>query len=111
MMTMVKADTISVPPTRYSPRVKFPPAPFVEPTMYGPAKPPRVPSELISPIDAAAAVPAKKGVGRHQSGGFAALTPNAVSESPATARKAEDPPRAATAIPAAPIRQAVAACQ
>src|ERR1700721_805287 len=79
--------------------------------MYGPAKPPRVPSELISPLDAAAAGAAKKVVGRHQSGGFAALTPNAVSESPATARKAEDPARAATAIPAAPIRQAVAACQ
>ncbi len=65
----------------------------------------------MSPMDAAAAVPAKKVVGRLQSGGLAALTPNAVSESPAMARKAEEPARAATAIPMAPMRQASAACQ
>src|SRR5260370_20243413 len=65
----------------------------------------------MSPIDAAAAVPAKNVVGRHQSGGLAALTPNAVSERPAMARKADEPARAAKAIPAAPTRHAIAACQ
>jgi hypothetical protein len=42
---------------------------------------------------------------------LAALTPNAVSESPVMARIAEEPARAATAIPAAAMRQAMAACQ
>ena len=52
--------------------------------------------------------------GRHvsgDSGGLAALTPNAVRLSPVMARMAEEPAPAATAIPMAPIKQAIAACQ
>ncbi len=82
-----------------------------QPMISGPTNPPSVPRRLISPIDAAAAVPAKNVVGKLQSGGFAALTPNAVSESPAIATTADEPREPATAIPSAAIRHAIAACQ
>src|SRR6266436_8011971 len=52
--TNAEADKYSTPP-KYEPV-----ALLKKPTTYGPAQPPRFPSELISPIDAAAAVPVRK---------------------------------------------------
>src|ERR1700735_4440149 len=45
------------------------------PMRYGPAKPPRLPNELINPILAAAAVEPRKLLGMAQMGGFAATIP------------------------------------
>ena len=106
---IVIALTTSDPPTQYKPTLKSVFAFAVEPIIYGPAKPPSVPSELIRPIDAAALVPAKNFVGNVHNGGLAALTPKAVSDSPTIAITADEPPFAATAMPAAATRHAMAA--
>src|SRR2546421_5257563 len=61
--TKAEADRYSTPP-KYEPV-----ALLKKPTTYGPAQPPRFPSELISPIDAAAAVPVRKLPGSAQKPG------------------------------------------
>ena len=75
MATKVTADTISLPPSSERPRLKFPPVSLVEPIMQGPAKRPNVPTVLMSPMDAAAAIPANKVVGKLQRGRLRSAQP------------------------------------
>ena len=53
--------------------------------MFGAKNPPRLPSELIKPIPAAAAYPVRNSVGRVQKIGCMATKPIAANESPAIA--------------------------
>ena len=50
------------------------------PMRYGPANPPRFPSELINAIAPAAGVPVKNAVGSDQKTGIALKTPTAAPE-------------------------------
>jgi hypothetical protein len=54
----------------YSPPAKLPVASFITPTYQGPKKPPRLPSELIHAIEAAAAVPVRNIGGMAQNGPY-----------------------------------------
>src|SRR6476646_3192506 len=75
-----------------------------------PAKPPRLPIELIVAMPAAAAEPDRNIVGMAQSGGFAELIPTFTSVSAATT-DTQDPADPASARPAAAAIQAATTCQ
>src|SRR5439155_6842919 len=93
------------------PRRKSPDAPCIQPITYGPTKPPRLPTELINPIPAAAPSPRRKAVGSDQNGGVALYKPIAPIASAASATSGAsvnqlDPsPTAASAAHAATTRR------
>src|SRR5690348_10076537 len=60
-----------------SPPVKLPVASLIQPIAYGPAKPARLPIELITAMPAAAAVPDRTAVGNVQNTGSVPNTPQA----------------------------------
>src|SRR3954454_6195221 len=66
-----------------SPAVKLPVASRAQPIRNGPAKPPRLPIELIAAIPAAAFCPDRKSVGRAQKGGRADMTAAMASDNSA----------------------------
>src|SRR3954471_22221115 len=66
---------MSRPDTKYRPPRKLPVISLIQPIIAGPAKPPRLPIELIVAIPAAAAEPDRNRVGMLHSGGFDELMP------------------------------------
>src|SRR5205085_10600222 len=78
--------------------------------MYGPAKPPVLPMQLIAPIVAAADAPVRKVLGKAQKGGSRALLPMAAIEN-ATTPKATPPFKRVKASPAPAANSGMAVCQ
>src|SRR6202022_1663999 len=74
-MRVRMADSTSNPATKYNPPWKLPVRSLIQPIIAGPAKPPRLPIELMVAIPAAAADPDRNIVGMLHSGGFAELMP------------------------------------
>src|ERR1700730_18240609 len=64
----MSADTSAQPARTYSPTSKLPVASLSQPTVIGPMRPPRLPTELIPAIAAAAAVPLRNVEGSGQNG-------------------------------------------
>src|SRR6476646_144652 len=104
------AERTSKPDMKYSPPRKLPVVSLIQPMIAGPAKPPRLPIELIVAMPAAAADPDRNMVGIAQSGGFAELMPILTSVSAATT-DTQDPADPARARPAAAAMQAATTCQ
>src|ERR1700757_2183355 len=69
-MRVTIAEISAKPAIAYNPASKLPVLSFSQPTKLGPIRPPRLPSELIAAIAAAAAVPLKKLEGSGQNDVF-----------------------------------------
>src|SRR5262245_55235232 len=78
-------EQIALAASARSPRRKSPDALCSHPIRYGPTKPPRLPTELMRPMPAAAASPRRNAVGSDQNGGVALYSPIAPIESAASA--------------------------
>jgi len=76
--TTSTAAAIITVPTAHIPAFSDPVRSASAPVAYGATKPPRLPTELISPIPPAAAAPVRKRDGRAQKLGIALNTPIAV---------------------------------
>src|SRR6478752_8955066 len=101
---------MSRPDTKYRPPRKLPVASLIQPIIAGPAKPPRLPIELIVAMPAAAADPDRNVVGMAQSGGFAELMPM-LTKARAATTDIHEPANAARVSPAAAAKHAATTCQ
>src|SRR5262245_40492766 len=97
------------PAIRSRPAVKLPVASFIQPIAYGPAKPARLPIELITAMPAAAALPDKTAVGSVQNTGSVPNTPQAPMVN-ATIVKVGLPVSVDAAMPADATNDPVAVC-
>ena len=95
----------------HMPPEKAPVSELNHPMRYGPAKPPRLPNELINPILAAAAVEPRKLLGMAQMAGLAATIPADPTASRIRATGTSTVATARVARPTAARSRGSAACQ